>query len=118
MQRTLLVVDDEPQIGRLIARMIGRSFDAVHLATSRTEAEAVLVSHAVTHVACDFFLGAGTPLGHDLLAAWRKRWPAIRYAALFTGSPLEERASPEGINGIFVKPGGISDLVSSLNGCP
>jgi DNA-binding response OmpR family regulator len=112
--RILLVVDDEPEICKLIKRSLRGEFDEIHLAEGQSEAESVLSTTPVTHVVCDFYLATGDTLGDRLLVEWRDSWPSIEYAALFTGSTLERVAGHEKIDDVFLKPNGFSDLVDHL----
>ncbi len=114
MPRVLLVVDDEPEIRAMVKRLLGRSFDEVHLSGCEAEAEFVLAARPVTHVLADMFLGPDEKLGCELVSHWRKRFSSIQWAALFTGSNIEMSASYEGVDAIYTKPMGFLDLFDEL----
>ncbi len=112
--RILLVVDDEPEICKLIKRSLRGEFDEIHVAGDQIDAETVLEDRHVTHVVCDFYLATGDTLGDKLLARWRDDWPSIEYAALFTGSTIERHGGSEKIDDVFTKPNDFNKLVSRL----
>ncbi len=53
MKRVLLLVDDEPDLGALLTRLLARSFDEVHFALGPSAAEALLARGEVTHLVVD-----------------------------------------------------------------
>jgi len=112
--RVLLVVGDEPAIASLLTRSLGDDFDGIHVAGRASDAESILSSHTVTHIVCDLYLGRDEPLGDELIRRWKRRWPTIRYAALFTGSTFEKDHSYEKVDNIFMKPRGYDDLIGLL----
>jgi DNA-binding NtrC family response regulator len=114
MQRILLVIDDEAEICLLLQRILRKSFDDIHVANNAAEAEPLLREQPITHIVCDLYLGAGEPLGNDLMQGWRARKPSIQYVALFTGSSMDLMPTYDGIDAIFQKPGGYEDLVAAL----
>jgi DNA-binding NtrC family response regulator len=114
MARVLLVVDDEPEICKLLKRSLRGEFDEIHTATDQTDAESILQERPVTHVVCDFYLATGDTLGDRLLSVWRDSWPSIEYAALFTGSTIERHEGSGKIDDIFAKPRDFNNLVASL----
>jgi DNA-binding NtrC family response regulator len=112
--RALLLVADEVGIRRTLPRSLNGEFDDIHTAGTAAEADEILSSHTVTHVVCDLYLGNGQPLGDELIRTWRRRWPAIQYAALFTGSTYEKDHTYEKVDHIFTKPHGYDDLIGLL----
>jgi DNA-binding NtrC family response regulator len=112
--RVLLVVDDEPAIVSLLRRSLGYDFDRIHVAGRASDAESILAEHTVTHLVCDLYLGNDEPLGDELIRRWKRRWPTIRYAALFTGSTYEKGLTYEKVDNIFMKPRGYDDLIGLL----
>jgi len=115
MRRVLLVLDDEDDIAELFRRFLKKAFDEIHLARNSSEAEAVLERAEVTHLVSDFWIGPGEPIGSSLIARWRQRWPAIRFAALFTGGTREKLGPAiEGVDALFIKPNGFDDLIDRL----
>ncbi|HEY3452535.1 MAG TPA: response regulator [Myxococcales bacterium] len=105
MSRVLLLVDDEPDITKVLRRMLKRSFDAVFTATSGEAAAEILSQNSVTHVVADHDLGDEGPKGATLVSRWRQAHPSIRFAAIFTGrvSTREIEGMP-GINAAYAKP--------------
>jgi hypothetical protein len=77
----------------------------VYSATTGKAAAEVLDQHAVTHVVADYVLGRDEPNSAAFIAAWRKLYPSIRFAAILTGriSTLEVVGLP-GIDAAFAKP--------------
>jgi DNA-binding NtrC family response regulator len=114
MGNTLLIIDDAPDICRMLERNLRNVFPVIYTASNAAEAEPLLEAEPITHVICDLFLGPEEPLGHELMRGWRKRKSNIQYVALFTGSTLEDRNSYDGIDDLFIKPDGIMDIIETL----
>jgi CheY-like chemotaxis protein len=114
MKRVLLVLDDEPPIGRLFLRYLRNDFDEIHTCTTMAEAEEVLRRAKVTHLVVDNFLGRGQPHGSEAAESLRKKHPSIRYAALFTGSEITKRPGSKALDDVFLKPRGFDSLVQAL----
>ncbi len=110
--RTLLVVDDEPRICKLVARLLEKSFDSVHTATSQSEAERILGEERVTHLICDYNLGDNTPLGTELISEWRGRFPSIVLAVLFTASAAFQVKILPGVDKVFFKTRDIPEMIA------
>jgi len=113
-RRTLLVVDDDPQIQRLLVRCLARDFDEILVAGTPAEAERLLVSHAVTHVVTDYDLGAGHPRGTALVEGWRCRYRSIELAVLLTGSLPSRAKIPPAVDRCFTKGADLEVLRSAL----
>ena len=113
---TLLVVDDEPRICKHIARMLEKSFDSVHTATSQSEAEQVLGEERVTHLICDYNLGDDSPLGTELISEWRGRFPSIGLAVLFTASAVFQVKILPGVDKVFFKTRDIPEMIALFSG--
>jgi CheY-like chemotaxis protein len=113
---TLLVVDDEPRICKHIARMLEKSFDSVHTATSQREAEQVLGEARVTHLICDYNLGDDSPSGTELISEWRGRFPSIGLAVLFTASAESQISILPGVDKVFFKPTDIPEMIAMFSG--
>jgi len=114
-KKILMVVDDTPNVGRALSRILGKYFDEVHVLESASEAAALLGQKVVTHVICDHCLGEGDPLGLDLVPRWRREHPAIERAIIMTG--LDERTlipGPE-IDAVVSKLTRSEELVRLLN---
>ena len=114
MERVLLIVDDEIEIGKIIQKTLRREFDEILVAVNTTEAEPLLESRSITHLVVDLFLGPDEMLGYELVRKWRPRLEDLRYVALFTGSSMELETAYDGIDAVFRKPSGYADLIAAL----
>lgn len=113
--RVLLIVEDRRDVGTAFARYFRRHFDAVVLAGTPAEAEALLEgTPAPTHVLCDHWLGEGYPLGTELVERWRQRYPRLRRAVIVSGSEIEEIRPPAGVDAVFGKPADMAAIRASL----
>jgi len=113
--RSLLVVDDEPDLVPLFKRYLRREFDEIIEADSAEKAERLLVSRKVTHLVVDAALpDCGS--GAELIQRWRTTDPTIRFAAIFSGAARALGASHQspGVDAVFLKPDGFEDLVAAL----
>ena len=88
LKKTLLIVDDEELVCRGILRSFKRCFDEVYFATHPEDAERILKQTAVTNLVCDYHLGEGVPRGTELMERWRRAYPQIRKAVLYSGADL------------------------------
>jgi CheY-like chemotaxis protein len=82
----LLIVDDEELVCRVLSRDFKHKFDRVLFATRPEDAEEILATGEVTSVVCDYNLGDGAPRGTELLEKWRKAYPKIERAVIYTGT--------------------------------
>jgi len=106
MVRVLLIVDDCEEICRGLRRCLKHHFDEIHTALTPEQAETCLAlpEHAPTHLLCDYYLGERYPGGSELVRTWRKRYPSIIAAAIFSGSELRELPAGDGVDRVFRKP--------------
>jgi DNA-binding NtrC family response regulator len=86
VNRVLLILDDDEEIGDLFRLFLRKSFAQVHVAQNSAEAERILRQATVTHVVCDLTIGPDEPVGSVFLARWRGKLPSIQFAAIFTGA--------------------------------
>ncbi len=100
---TLLVVDDESAVCRALRRMLRGKVDRIVTAETPEDAETVLSSTSVTHLICDHYLGPGQPLGADLAAAWRGRYPSLRRVVILTGKDVEDVEPSQDIDHVLPK---------------
>jgi ActR/RegA family two-component response regulator len=114
--KILMVVDDTPNVGRALSRMLGKHFDEVHVLGSAAEAASLLKQKPVTHVVCDQCLGKGDPRGLDLVPVWRREHPSIERAIVLTGLDETTLAAGPGIDAIVSKLTGSEELVRALKG--
>lgn len=89
-KRSLLIVDDEELVCRGILRTFKRTFDDVQFAIHPDEAERILKRGEVTHLVCDYHLGETLPNGVEWMERWRKAYPKIQRAVLYSGADLSE----------------------------
>ncbi len=102
-RRVLLVVDDDENVCKALRRLLRRDFDEVMTAKSSSEAGSLLESKSVTHLICDYWLGRGQPLGVELIPTWRRRFPSIDRAVIFTGNEIDSIPVPLGVDRILSK---------------
>lgn len=84
----ILIVEDDPLLGRLWQKAIGRAGHAVRLAATASEARRALLLQAADLVILDLNLGPESGLGTVTLAAYAN--PAVR-VLVTTGSTLFPR---------------------------
>ena len=109
-----LIVDDSAMTVKLMSRTFGKFFDQFYGATNPAEAEAILQTHPVTHLICDFDLGGEHPVGTDLVQKWRSLYPGIVRAIIFSGSrPSMIPTIPE-VDAVLEKPSSIVALKAAL----
>jgi ActR/RegA family two-component response regulator len=113
-KRNVLVVDDEAQVCTMLKRAFGPSFDQVLTATSCAAADVLLKDGCVTHLVCDYMLGAGQPLGTAAVVAWRKAYPTITRALIFTGSDIANATIPPEVDAVLSKTESVKVLLRGL----
>jgi len=109
-----LVVDDDPTVAGVAARVLGMLFDQVIVASTPAEAEILLGSHRVTHLLCDYDLGQSQPTGAELIPQWRAAYPYIAQAVLFSGSQAEEIDLPAEVDRLLGKPATMDELLGAF----
>ncbi len=113
--RTDPAVDDSAMTVKTISRTLGKFFDQFYGATSPAEAEAILQTHPVSHLICDFDLGGEHPVGTDLVQKWRPQYPGIVRAIIFSGSrPSMIPTIPE-VDAVLEKPSSLPALMAALH---
>jgi ActR/RegA family two-component response regulator len=111
-----LVVDDDVQVCRALARIIGTVFDELLTTTSPGEVEEILKHHAVTHLLSDFDFGEGaqSATGFDYVVRWRRQCPTIERAIVFTGADLSGIPRPEEVDAVIPKWEGVHAILEHL----
>lgn len=110
----LLVVDDDPEMRKTLKRILSIHFDSVLTAGTPEEANEILSRHDVTQIVSDYDLGGNHPRGTELIVEWRKRYPSIRRALLFTATYLSESRIPEAVDHFFLKSENHNNLIKAL----
>jgi len=112
--RVALVVDDTPGVARALRRCLEFSFEKVHVASGKAEAQAALASASppVTHLICDYDLGEKEQTGPGLILALRAAYPTIQVAVLLTGLPITDEFP--GVDRVFRKPCDMGELARFL----
>ena len=116
--RILLVLDDEATVCRSLRRILSRSFDEILTAETPADAERILESRPVTHLLCDQLLGPGQPLGNDLAARWRPRYPSIEHVVLLTGADIRTLQIADEVDLVLPKTTELAELTSALETRP
>ncbi len=111
---TLLIVDDEELICRGLLRQFRGRFDRVYTATHPCDAERILAEVPVTDLICDYNLGETVPYGTDLLIKWRRDYPQIRRAVIFSGADLSRVSMEKSVDAAISKSAPPEDLVAAL----
>ena len=110
----LLIVDDDPQIRRMLMRFFKHHFDSALTAATPADAERILRENVVTHILLDFHLGYNNPRGTELVVDWRRRYPLIRKALLLSGTRLQDKQIPPEVDHYFMKPIEPKDVMEAL----
>ena len=117
-RKAVLVVDDSDQICRMMKRRLTPFFEKVFTAADPKEATRILEEHEVTHVLCDFDLGAGTgagdATGYLFVMLWRREFPNVERAVIFTGGDMGSQQRPEEVDAVVCKADGPQAAVEAL----
>jgi CheY-like chemotaxis protein/anti-sigma regulatory factor (Ser/Thr protein kinase) len=107
----ILAVDDDPAIGKMVARVLRPLRHVVTTATSGEEAVDLLAAESFDLVISDLGMGAGMT-GWELAARVRERWPAVRFVlATGWGASIDPAdAQARGVAAVLAKPYHPDDL--------
>ncbi|HEY3446619.1 MAG TPA: response regulator [Myxococcales bacterium] len=111
--RTLLIVDDEPDLAPMFRRFLKRHFAEIFEATGAAQASEILAAKPMTHLIVDASL-PDCESGQSMAEQWRSQFPSIRYVALFSGSASLRDARLPGVDRVFIKPEGFDELIAAL----
>lgn len=112
--KTLLIVDDDSQVRKMLFRLFKDNFKEVLLAATPRAAEEILSTCRVTHLISDYDLGDGGPAGTELISSWRRRFQTIETAVLLTGRNLKASDIPFGVDRYFHKGEAPEMLIQAL----
>ena len=112
---TLLVLDDDPQLCRLMQRTLSPYFDKVLLSVDPLKANHIIESEAVTHLLADLNL-EGTANGIVFLTFWRREFASIKRAVLITAYDTTDLALPEEVDAVVSKTDSVDVLLHALVG--
>lgn len=100
----LLIVDDRVEVRSALERFFALWFERVYAAASPNEALAMLEEHQPSVLLCDYYLGDGLPVGSELIALWRKRFPCLERVVLMTGTKVSNLGDVSCVDAVFQKP--------------
>lgn len=117
--KSLLYVDDEETIGRVVSRFFSRRGDVVHLARTVAEAREVLDAHDPDAVFIDLWLGNES--GFELMHWIEESRPHLSERVTFVTGSLADDLSPERIwktlgRPVIQKPFDLSSLAQTVDG--
>ena len=107
----ILVVDDEPEILRLVARRLGRKGYEVTTASDSSQALALLQQDAFDIAVLDLMMPGMN--GLDLAAQCRLQYPALKILML-TGSPVIEEIERVGYASLRKPLENLQDLDAAI----
>ena len=114
-RHVLLVVDDEPQVCRLMERQLGEYFDEIITETNPNKVSEILGHRGVTHVLSDFNLHS-TADGVHFVTGWKREFPCIERAVIFTALDLCDLEIPEEVAAVVSKDDGVEPVIDALLG--
>jgi PAS domain S-box-containing protein len=117
--RTILIVDDEEALRRMLARMLQIDGHTVVAAATADEALAQLDRQRFDLVMSDHGLGLGMN-GLELATAVRDRWPGTRFILVtgWGGSIDPDEVRPLGVETVIGKPYRAPELRQHINALP
>ena len=111
----VLVVDDEPQLARMLAAMLARDRHDVEVATSGEEAVTQLEAGGYDVVISDLSMGSGMN-GWQLAEEVARRWPDthVVLASGWGAGIGEQEARERSVDGVLAKPYRLDDVRTVL----
>ena len=117
-KKCVLIVDDYDQITRLMKWALRSSFERVFSASDPAAATRILENHDVTHLLCDYCLGVGGGpagvSGFTFVEFWRREFPGIERAVIFTGADIERLKKPVEVDAMVSKAEGMDAVIAAL----
>ncbi len=112
----ILIVDDDPQVLRLLAAMLGRKGHAVIAASSGAQAVELFEKHSFQLLITDMAMPSMT--GMQLSLAFKRRFPSVPVLML-TADPSqvapEAAATPACIDLLLQKPASINSINQAVH---
>jgi hypothetical protein len=68
----------------------------------------------VTHILCDFDLRRGDATGYLFVVLWRREFPRIERAVIFTGADVSGQQRPNEVDAVVCKADGPQAAVEAL----
>ncbi|HEY3353279.1 MAG TPA: response regulator [Polyangia bacterium] len=110
----MLVVDDDPLITRMLARVL-KGHHTVRFAAGPSDALVAVEQRVPDVLLCDFLVEGGTAA--ELLRQVKRRWPAVR-CVLHTASRPERWAplvAERIVDQVVPKPSSIHEILAALS---
>jgi CheY-like chemotaxis protein len=115
----VLIVDDEPLIGSVLARLLADEYDVVATTSARKALEGLLRGQRYDLILCD--VGMPEMSGVDFHDAIARRTPALARRVIFMTGGVKEHATSERLdslpNAILLKPIELSVLRWAMGEC-
>jgi CheY-like chemotaxis protein len=110
---TILVIDDDPDIRQMIAKVLHAAGAEVHAAADGASALDRLAQQGVDAVLLDWHLAEGS--GSNLLHALHARYPELsERTAVITGDLLHSTAEAIGSHPVLAKPFRPTELIALI----
>lgn len=110
--RSVLLLDDNEQVLKILSRHLKRRFDAIFTATDPASAERILKEQAISTLVCDH--GVAHPSSVQLITRWRKRYKSIRRAVILTGADIKEIKPTASVDVVLSKSLPLSDILTEV----
>ncbi len=111
---TVLVAAYDPQLCRMLWRILSRRFSMVLTATDIEKAESILERHEVTHLVADHSFGSEEMSSFELVSRLRREHLSIQRVAILTGTDYSNIEIPKEIDSVVLKTDPTDKLVRVL----